>query len=470
MRVPLTFESGDGISLSDVGGMHASLRNALVSSGFEMLFPVQCTVWEATAGGSLPLHDICLAAPTGSGKTLAYALPILQSLCLNRREGIGPRGLIVLPTRDLALQVDQALQKLADDLGVTCFCACGKASLRDEAKILTERKVDLLIATPGRLVAHMEGTPEFNLRHLQFLVVDEADRLLRQSYHGWLEYVINGPETSSESSFRGSDVAFKDHALVKFIVSATLTRDPSKLGRFHLKYPRYVAISTEDNDYRHKLPEKLKESKFIISAEQKPLLLVTLLKLIKPTKTIVFSSSLESTHRLALMLRNLEDIVGSTAEYSAAMSPETRCLALQSFRDGKITTLVSSDAMTRGMDVEQINVVINYDAPVYLKTYIHRAGRTARAGRTGKVITLLRPEDVRHFRAMLKKAENSSTKDEKVPHESMKALEHRVNQAIEVMRNSLTAIPFESSALRNKVKSSKGTKRRKLMAVPEIKL
>ena len=437
MRVPLAFDAGDGVLLEHVGGLDPRLRAALFSCGFETLFPVQTAVWEATSGGSLIAHDICLAAPTGSGKTLAYTLPILQHLSKSRRTCL--RALMVVPTRDLALQVHASIVCLANKLDLQCVCACGTSSLISEAALLNADRVDILVATPGRLVAHIEGTPKFSLRDLEFLVVDEADRLLRQSYHGWLSQVLKYSVSPSMrdgiSSFHRSQGRLLDtfvgRRIVKFVVSATLTRDPSKLDRLELQYPRYVALSSHDTDQRHKLPAGLSESRLVVPAERKAELLVALLTSVRPTKAIVFASSLETTHRLALLLHELQDLIGVSREYSAAMKPESRRQVLSFFREGSVTVLVSSDAMTRGMDVEDVGMVINYDAPVYVKTYVHRAGRTARAGKEGRVVTLLRPEEVKHFKAMVRKAQNSSIRQEKVPYERMKKAEDRVKAALD---------------------------------------
>lgn len=184
MRVPIAIEASEGTLLEEVQGLDPRLRRALEGTGIEVLFPVQTVAWRETAGGASPAHDICICAPTGSGKTLSYALPVLQALsgCAVPRL----RALVVLPTRDLAVQVFGVLAGLCPALGLAACLAAGKASLAAEAQLLASGGVDILVATPGRLIAHLEGTPGFTLRHLRFLVVDETDRLLRQAYQGWL--------------------------------------------------------------------------------------------------------------------------------------------------------------------------------------------------------------------------------------------------------------------------------------------
>jgi ATP-dependent RNA helicase DDX51/DBP6 len=499
MRVPLTIHPGDGTLLEDVGGLDSRLISALASLKIEVLFPVQSVVWEATAGALSSLHDICLAAPTGSGKTLAYSLPVLQALAVHRhKSSLFPpaaainfplQALIMLPTRDLALQVYSVIAPLCDAIDIPCCAACGKAGLAAEAEALVNTCAPpaLVVATPGRLIAHLEGTPGFNLHNLQFLVVDEADRLLRQTYQNWLPRVLSNIENSSGSSATTTitNLNFNnnnnpDRRVVKFVVSATLTKDPSKMDRLGLYCPRYIAMAAED--YRYKLPKGLEELKCVVPAEKKPYALASLLAEIHPKPTIVFTSAVGSTHRVALLLKYIKKVVGTAVEYSGRLPPEERRNNLNKFRDGSASILVCSDAMTRGMDVEGVEVVINYDAPVYVKTYVHRAGRTARAGKSGKVITLLRYEDVKHFKSMLRKADNTYVKDTRIERERMEKVKVPVEKALKKMMEVLggggsavlTGGLEDEEDVEKKVEVKekevvKHVKRRKIIGIPELK-
>ena len=497
MRVPLTIHPGDGTLLEDVGGLDPRLNSALASLKIEVLFPVQSVVWEATAGGHSTLHDICLAAPTGSGKTLAYSLPVLQALAhRHHRPSVfssasgSLQALIVLPTRDLALQVYSVVAPLCQAINVACCTACGNVGLATEAEALVSatNSPALVVATPGRLIAHLEGTPGFNLHNLRFLVVDEADRLLRQTYQNWLPRVLDNMkknDTSTVNSSLDKDTSLSEiqHTrVVKFVVSATLTKDPSKMDRLGLYCPRYIAMATDD--HRYKLPRGLEELKCVVPAEKKPYALAALLAEISPKPTIVFTSAVDSTHRIAVLLGYLKNILGTAVEYSGSIAPEERKRALNAFRAGHASILVCSDAMTRGMDVEGVEVVINYDAPVYVKTYVHRAGRTARAGKSGKVITLLRNEDVRHFKSMLRKADNTYVKDTRIEKDRMEEVKGPVEEALASMREALGAegvdldnkisISFEHKEVKS-MKSSekedvvKHVKRRKVTGIPELR-
>lgn len=169
-------------------------------------------------------------------------------------------------------------------------------------------------------------------------------------------------------------------------------------------------------------------------------MLCTLLAGIKQASCVVFVSSVESTETLGNLLSIIEidtKAIGKIAQYSAAASIQEREASLEAFRSGEAKVLVCSDAITRGIDIEGIEAVINYDAPVYPKTYVHRAGRTARAGKTGRVITLLRREDVRHFKAMLRKADNNYVQDEKLDTQDIQKAKGWVEEGLKALRSRL---------------------------------
>lgn len=378
MREPVVIDPDAGVPLGDVRGMDPRLRAAMEASGMPGLFPVQAVVWDETAGGRHAPHDICLAAPTGSGKTLAYLLPLLNALAGRTVPAL--RALVVLPTRDLASQVHAVLRTLCPALGLAAVVACGAVPLATEAAALRALPPpDVLVVTPGRLAAHAAGTPGMAaaLRSLRWLVVDETDRLLRQGYQNWLDAAVGGCAADAA----GGQGALDGGRLIKVVASATLTRDPSKLARLRLHCPRFVATAAEEGR-SYALPPTLSAQRLVVPAERKPDALAALLRSLTPAqRTLVFVSSVDATHRLYLLLSALSCLRGSkVVEYSAAMRPEHRRAALEAFKGGDAQVLVCSDAMTRGMDVDDVAVVVNYDALVYAKTYVHRAGRTARAG------------------------------------------------------------------------------------------
>ena len=301
------------------------------------------------------------------------------------------------------MQVARVFEGLGSAVGLNTVVACG--GLDSARESLALRDADVAIFTPGRLVSHIESTQGFyedklvggdGRRRVPFLVVDEADRLLRQRYNDWLE-----------------KINVRENVGVKFIVSATLTRDPLKLDVLCLNAPRFVTFVQEENKYT--LPKTLAERKIVVGDADKPSALIGLLRMNTGARTIVFVSSVEAAATLARLLASdaVKGALGLRVEdYSGRVGKDEREATIERFGSGETAVLVCSDAITRGIDIPNVDLVINYDAPVYVKTYVHRAGRTARAGREGKVVTMLRKEDVRHFKSILRKADNNYVQDE----------------------------------------------------------
>lgn len=472
MRKPIDVSLLESCPLSVLPLLDPRLEEALKNMGITSLFPVQVGVWQETIGPGSFERDLCINSPTGSGKTLAYALPIVQMLagcaikCL--------RALVVLPTRDLALQVKEVFAALAPAVGLSVGLAVGQSSIADEVSELIKKpnietgicydledssetlkgSVDILVATPGRLMDHINNTKGFTLEHLCYLVVDETDRLLREAYQSWLPTVLQLTKYSDEnlsgitrnfSSLSGSlttirrlgvERGFKGKPyprLVKMGLSATLTQDPGKLAQLDLHHP--LLLTTGQT--RYQLPEQLKSFKLICESKLKPLYLVALLQSLLGEKCIVFTSSVESTHRLCTLLNFFQDLKIEIKEYSRLQRQTVRSKTLKAFRAGEINVLVSSDAMTRGMDVEGVTNVINYDMPAYIKTYIHRAGRTARAGQSGCCITLLKKDEVKRFKKLLLKADNNSCPLYPIPSESIESLRSVYTSALEKLKETV---------------------------------
>ncbi|KAJ9547335.1 hypothetical protein OSB04_019878 [Centaurea solstitialis] len=417
------------------------LEAALCSSGIDSLFPVQVAVWQETIGPGSFERDLCVNSPTGSGKTLAYALPIVQILSTRAVKCL--RALVVLPTRDLALQVRDVFATIAPAVGLSVGLAVGQSSISDEISMLIERPkpeagicydpaehhstelqsaVDILVATPGRLMDHINNTKGFTLEHLRFLVVDETDRLLREAYQSWLPTVLQCTSSSIEGPFAYAnnpipsifERGFKSKPyprLVKMVLSATLTQDPSKLAQLDLHHPLFLTTGQYDISFRN-----------------------------------IWSRS----NWLCTLLKFFGDLGIKIKEYSGHQHQTVRSKTLRAFREGGIQVVVSSDAMTRGMDVEGVRNVINYDKPPYIKTYIHRAGRTARAGNSGRCFTLLQKmryslheKNVKGFKKLLKKADIDSCPAHTVPSDSIESLRSIYASALEKLKESVELEAFK---------------------------
>ncbi|CAN4118648.1 unnamed protein product [Withania somnifera] len=406
MRNPVDITTFDQCSLDILPFIDPRLVAALKNMSITSLFPVQLAVWQETTGPGCFERDLCINSPTGSGKTLAYALPIIQML--SKRAIKCLRALVVLPTRDLALQVKEVFSALAPAVGLSVGLAVGQSSISDEIlELIKKPNVEHGICYDPKefsyeLMDHINNTDGFTLEHLCYLVVDETDRLLREAYQSWLPTVIQLTSSSVDGNVPsvgdllpytygslktirrvGTERGFKGKAyprLAKMVLSATLTQDPSKLAQLDLHDP--LLLTTGERCC--KLPEELKSFK-------------------------------------------VQDVEGLPIRASASA--------------------FCSDAMTRGMDVEG---VINYDMPAYIKTFIHRAGRTARAGLSGCCFTLMHRDEIKRFKKMLQKADCDSCPTFSVSPEVIESLRPVYTSALEKLRESVESEKFKKSKIRLK--------------------
>jgi ATP-dependent RNA helicase DDX51/DBP6 len=369
--------------------------------------------------------------------------------------------------------------------------------------------VDVLVCTPGRLVDHLDNTPGFTLQHLRFLVIDEADRLLSQSYHGWIARVVDSANSASVAAWDaidksesktlpnlvessdgcsyvvdpttwrrggtfGDDSAFGSSTtdsyssvaasvcrpvqLRKLLYSATLTKDPQKLAALRLVNPKLFdahhlrsSSSGKGGAHLYSMPQGLTEYTVECTAEQKPIALLALLLeqiQLAPSDTsrkhiiVVFTASLDSTHRLARLLQLLWGSAGYgdpslVAEFSSALNQTQRSKLMARCNDPRdaVSVVVCSDGMSRGMDIEFVSAVINYDVPAFAaKTYVHRCGRTARAGKEGVAISLLKGGQVGQFAKMRKLIEDPNRV------QSMTVKKSMVRDAIPLYRSCVASL------------------------------
>uniref|UniRef100_A0A672G314 RNA helicase n=1 Tax=Salarias fasciatus TaxID=181472 RepID=A0A672G314_SALFA len=302
--------------------------------------------------------DVIGLAETGSGKTGAFALPILQSLLASPQR---LHTLVLTPTRELAFQISEQFEALGSSIGVKCAVVVGGIDMMSQSLVLA-KKPHIVIATPGRLIDHMENTKGFSLRALKFLVMDEADRILNMDFE---------TEVSAQSN------------------TFTSFKPLLKLQRAALKDPVKCAVST-----KYSTVEKLQQYYIFIPAKYKDCYLVSILNELAGNSFIIFCSTCNNAQRVALLLRNL----GITAiPLHGQMSQNKRLGALNKFKSKSRSVLLATDVASRGLDIPHVDCVINYDIPTHSKDYIHRVGRTARAGRSGKSITFVTQYDVELF-------------------------------------------------------------------------
>ncbi|VDM32628.1 unnamed protein product [Hydatigera taeniaeformis] len=457
----------DGIPLKKFGRISEKLRNNLVQMGISRLFPIQSAVipnildFYENRGCHFygQPRDVCISAPTGSGKTLAYLVPILQLLSTCKIRVI--RAIVVLPVRDLAKQVAETIHHLIHGISLRVVLLTGEDSFTSEQdNLLTTNSGDLIlpdiiVCTPGRLVDHIYNTPNLCLEHVRFLVIDEADRVIveeKQDWYNVFERAVYGVQNLSDSKdgLKRSFPLPTIESQCSILLSATLTHDPEPLKRFRLNFPRLFLASGRPME--HKLKESLQESYiegccnndmlvtsdklevmnhdstgvrkqagdssicgvgvfstpsglkefFVELAErQKPLFLAYLIRRMGHERILCFTNSREITKRLAVLMSNFKGV--KAAALNAGMPLQKRARLLSSFASGEFQLLVCTDAVARGIDIEDVSCVVSYEAPQSVRTYVHRVGRTARAGKTGQAFTLLlRNQVIRYFKSSLK--------------------------------------------------------------------
>lgn len=457
-------------SVGDMKGLDTDIIEKLKENGVTHFFPVQRQVipailditqngFQVGKGGYRP-SDMCISAPTGSGKTLAFVLPIIQSL--RSRVTCQVRALAILPVRDLAVQVFKVFQTYCKGTKLKVALITGQKTFSKEQQSLVTYRlngyqslVDIIVATPGRLVDHINKTEGFDLSQLRFLVIDEADRMMEEIKQDWLTHVETAvyhksPARGPPGVLTAYSAASMDMPLQKLLFSATLSQNPEKLQMLNLFQPKlFTSVVKDDRGKvytqnteqvtgeeklqnknkntpdtqrgefvgKYTTPEGLTEYQIECTSAEKPLILLHLLHNMKFRHVLCFTNSVESTHRLFHLIKSIGDI--EVREFSSRLHAARRSKIVQQFTNGKIDILICSDAMARGMDVDNVRYVISYDVPAYIKTYIHRIGRTARAGKAGTAITLLQNKEFFHFKKMTKEAGKPRIKELKIDREDL---------------------------------------------------
>ncbi len=340
-----------------------------------MKFTVPTPIQHKTIPIAIEDKDIIGVAQTGTGKTLAFTIPIIQRL--SQRKG---RALILVPTRELAIQVNEVFQEIAPPFGIKTAVIIGGASMYLQLKAL-RKNPRVLVATPGRLVDHMErGT--VLLADVNVLVLDEADRMLDMGFQPQIERIIKFVPRNRQT----------------MLFSATIPGEIVRMAAAHMKLPIHVEIAPSGTT-----AENIIQEVFIVKKSSKPQLLIKLLDRYHGP-VLIFSRTKIGARKIA---RGLQGMNYRAAEIHSNRSLAQRKEALNGFKSGKYKILVATDIAARGIDVTGIELVINYDLPDDTENYVHRIGRTGRAGHEGRAISFATPEqgrDVRSIENLIKTA------------------------------------------------------------------
>jgi ATP-dependent RNA helicase DDX47/RRP3 len=354
----VTFESMD---------IHTVIKYELKKLNYKYPTKIQRETLPYTLKG----RDIIGLAETGSGKTLSFILPIIQQLLDNKRPFY---GLILSPTRELCLQIKEHIDALANGLGITSCVIVGGLDLMAQAVALVNKKPNIIVATPGRILYHLENTKGFSLNRLGALVLDEADKLLSLNFEDSLDKILSAVPKQRKT----------------YLFSATMTNKVNKLQRASLKNPVKVEVSSSN----HQTVATLNQSYMFLPYKYKESYLVETINMNLGKSCIIFVSTCKGVIRNVLLLRNLGfDCVPIHGQ----MSQVKRINALSKFKSNQKSLLVATDVASRGLDIPSVDLVINYDIPSNAKDYVHRVGRTARAGRAGSSISVVTQYDVELF-------------------------------------------------------------------------
>jgi len=348
--------------------LHPDLLKGVKELGFLRPTPIQ----ERAIPPALEGKDLLACAMTGSGKTAAFLLPILNRL-IGKPRG-ATRALILTPTRELAAQIHSHLEKLAVHTPVSGCAVFGGVDMGPQEHAL-RRRVDVVVATPGRLLDHL-SKPYARLDKIEVLVLDEADRMLDMGFLPDIRRILKAVPARRQTLF----------------FSATLPREIVKLAGEMLHHP--VALNVE----RKSAPAvAITQAAYPVGRELKSALLLALLRDNVIEEAIVFTRTKHRTNRLAEFL---ERNGVATARIHGNRSQGQRTAALEGFKTGKHRILVATDIVARGIDVVDLSHVVNFDVPVDADAYIHRIGRTARAEATGSAFTFVSPEEEGELRAI----------------------------------------------------------------------
>jgi superfamily II DNA/RNA helicase len=336
-------------------GVDPTIVDALAEGGVVEPFPIQeMTIRDALAG-----RDVCGKAKTGSGKTLAFGVPLLMRI--EPSESGRPRALILVPTRELAVQVTEVLRPLADRCGLRLRAFYGGAPMEPQIKAL-RKGVDVVVATPGRLI-DLGERGELSVEDVEVIVLDEADRMADMGFLPQVEWFLR--------RITG------DHQTMLF--SATLDRDVDHLIRLYLRDPVRHEVASDTVTVDEMLHRFL-----AVHQLDKPKVAAAIAR--GNFRTLMFTRTKRGADRLAQQLRK-EGVRSGAIHGDLRQSQRER--ALKDFTDGKLPVLVATDVAARGLHIPAIDAVVHYDPAEDHKTYLHRSGRTARAGAAGVAVTLV---------------------------------------------------------------------------------
>jgi ATP-dependent RNA helicase DDX18/HAS1 len=396
------------------------LHSALSSLNFNSLFPIQQQAIPPLLSG----QDLLASAKTGSGKTLAFLIPAVHLLLsLPAQPEHGVLVLVTAPSRELAVQISDVAASLLSGTGIRSGLAIGGTSKKLDSRLFS-KGVNLLVATPGRLVDHILGTPGFTVKNVKFFVMDEADRILEAGFRLQLDEIIaNLPGDRQTALF-----------------SATQTKDVEALAAvsFRRGDPLYVGVDDESNS---STAEGLVQAYVVTPPERRLMLLVTFVRKQKSKKVMVFFSTKASVKFHHKMLKALKV---SALAIHGDQAQQKRMDAFSAFRAQTAGVLLCTDVAARGLDIPAVEWIVQFDPPSSEKEYIHRVGRSARAGAQGRALLFLMENELKFLKYL--EAAKVPLKELKFPDNKVVKLDLLIGNILSTNRDILT---LAKEALRN---------------------
>jgi len=355
-------------------GLMAELLRAIDEQQYTTPTPIQAQAIPAILAGG----DVMAAAQTGTGKTAGFTLPLLQRLMVNRSDSSNRkvRALILAPTRELAAQVEQSVVTYGRHLPLKSMTIFGGVGMQPQVNKL-RRGVDILVATPGRLMDHMQrGTVK--LDGVEMLVLDEADRMLDMGFIHDIKRIIKTMPRQRQT----------------LLFSATFSKEIGILAEEMLNQPTRIDVAP-----RNTAAETVNQTVYPVHQNDKRALLQHLVSTGKWEQVLVFARTKHGADRLAKQL-DREGLTATAIHGNKSQGARTR--ALHEFKSNQVRILVATDIAARGLDIDHLPHVVNFDLPAVAEDYVHRIGRTGRAGRGGEAISLVSPEESKHLREIEK--------------------------------------------------------------------
>ena len=353
-------------------GLKAEIQRAVAEQGYATPTPIQQQAIPAVLAG----HDLMATAQTGTGKTAGFTLPILHRLVSGPNDRLTrvarkPRVLVLTPTRELAIQVEESVRTYGKHLPINSLAVFGGVGINPQIANL-RRGVDILVATPGRLLDLVEQKC-LNFNSVQALVLDEADRMLDMGFMPDVTRIINLLPVQRQS----------------LLFSATFSEEIKKLADKMLQAPELIEVAK-----RNTVSETITHRVHPVAADAKRALLVKLLKSSEFNQVLVFTRTKIETNKLA---RELQRAGIAADSIHGDKSQLDRMKALEAFKDGSVLVLVATDVAARGLDIDDLPHVINFELPHTPEDYVHRIGRTGRAGKQGTAISLVSAHEVQYL-------------------------------------------------------------------------